>query len=258
MKKAKLIIYWDYELEIEKNIPTTAGMRAGGLKSYNNTEFILDTLEKNKIKSCFAVVGYNAEKGKLPFHAPEQVKRMAKEGHEVASHGYTHRDISLLSRKELLEEFRKSKKILEKVTKQECISFAPPRNMPMRFIGFSVSLGRRYKLNKKKVSFNQILDALKEAGYKTFRVYYKGTFKKQKLKKEKGMLLIPLVFAAGFGKKSLDCVDQAIKNQGLAVVYSHTKGIDRQKEEFKKFINYIKEKQDKGKIDVITPRDLIR
>ncbi len=48
------------------------------------TPKILDILKRYHVRATFFVVGKNAEKN------PEIIKRIAKEGHSVASHSYTH------------------------------------------------------------------------------------------------------------------------------------------------------------------------
>ena len=178
MNKAQRIVYWDYELEIERNIDSTPGMRKNGLINYNNTEFVLDYLKKNNIKNCFAVVGYNAEEGKLPFHASKQIRRMAEEGHEVASHSYTHRDISQMGYNEFVDELKKSKIIIEKVKKEICISFVQTRNITIEFVEFNLSLRNNYMIKRKKLSFDKILKDLVEVGCKTTSQYYKLFIKK--------------------------------------------------------------------------------
>src|SRR6266446_3949645 len=52
-----------------------------------NTERVLDLLDRYKHKATFFVVGWIADR------YPELVKRVAERGHEVASKGYYHRGI---------------------------------------------------------------------------------------------------------------------------------------------------------------------
>ena len=60
-------IWFDMELRVEKN-----------------TDKILSILSANSVKATFFVLGWVAER------CPDLVKRIASEGHEVASHGYNH------------------------------------------------------------------------------------------------------------------------------------------------------------------------
>ena len=75
-----------------------------------NMERVLDVLaEENTKASCF-VLGKFAEK------FPDCVKRIAAEGHEVASHGYGHVDVFLLTPAQFREDVRRSKGQLEALT----------------------------------------------------------------------------------------------------------------------------------------------
>ena len=111
MKKGRLIINWDYELQAGADA-SILGYK-DGIEDYYQTEFILNFLKNYpQIKTCFAVLGRAAEQGNLPYHAPEQIKQMAEEGHEVGSHTYNHLRISTISYQELLRELIESKKII--------------------------------------------------------------------------------------------------------------------------------------------------
>jgi len=84
---------------------------------------LLDLYEKYGIKTTFFFTGYIAEK------FPEVVRMIIPYGHEVASHGYTHRiekSFDLLSLSEQIEHLKKSKAILENISGQEVISFRAP------------------------------------------------------------------------------------------------------------------------------------
>jgi peptidoglycan/xylan/chitin deacetylase (PgdA/CDA1 family) len=52
----------------------------------DNTPRVLELLARHNVKATFFVIGENAE-----AH-PDHVRRIALEGHEVASHSYTHRN----------------------------------------------------------------------------------------------------------------------------------------------------------------------
>ncbi|HAY63193.1 MAG TPA: delta-lactam-biosynthetic de-N-acetylase [Ruminococcaceae bacterium] len=56
-----------------------------------NTERILDALKKHGVKATFFLVGNYFET------QPELVKRMAKEGHTIGNHTYSHHDMSKIS-----------------------------------------------------------------------------------------------------------------------------------------------------------------
>jgi polysaccharide deacetylase family protein (PEP-CTERM system associated) len=72
-----------------------------------NTECVLGLLAERGIQGTFFVLGWIAERH------PGLVKRIAKAGHEVASHGFSHQLIYRQSPEEFREETLRSKRLLE-------------------------------------------------------------------------------------------------------------------------------------------------
>lgn len=71
------------------------------------TPQILDVLKQYNIKATFFVLGKNAEKN------PEVLKRMAKEGHMIANHSYSHSiDYVYSSPEAFMEEINKTRDII--------------------------------------------------------------------------------------------------------------------------------------------------
>lgn len=83
-------------------------------------ESILNILEKNDIKTTFFIGGIWAQK------YPDLLKKIANSGHEIGSHGYSHKDHSKLNYSENLSEIRKAEEIIENITNNEIKFFAPP------------------------------------------------------------------------------------------------------------------------------------
>ena len=77
-----------------------------------NTDAILMLLEEKSIKATFFTLGCVAEKH------PEIVRKIVAQGHEIASHGYSHRLIYTQDEKVFREETVKSKAILEDISQQ--------------------------------------------------------------------------------------------------------------------------------------------
>jgi polysaccharide deacetylase family protein (PEP-CTERM system associated) len=77
-----------------------------------NTQRILSLLDRHKAKATFFTLGWVAEK------SPELVRTIQKEGHEIASHGYSHQLIYNQTPEVFREETRRSKAILEDITGQ--------------------------------------------------------------------------------------------------------------------------------------------
>jgi polysaccharide deacetylase family protein (PEP-CTERM system associated) len=77
-----------------------------------NTQRILSLLDRHKAKATFFTLGWVAEK------SPELVRAIQKEGHEIASHGYSHQLVYNQTPEVFREETRRSKAILEDITGQ--------------------------------------------------------------------------------------------------------------------------------------------
>ena len=65
-----------------------------------NTDRLLGLLAERGVSGTFFTLGWVAE------HHPGIVRRIAAQGHEVASHGHWHRRVNTLSREEFREELR--------------------------------------------------------------------------------------------------------------------------------------------------------
>ncbi len=89
--------------------------------SMQGLERLLPLLKKLGAKSTFFVTGYFAEK------EPEIVKKIAKEGHEIGSHAYTDIEQTSLPEKRIEKGLKKTKKILEKISRSNIIGFRAPR-----------------------------------------------------------------------------------------------------------------------------------
>jgi len=69
---------------------------------------LLNLLDKYNTKATFFILGITAEKH------PEIVEEIFKKGHEIASHGYSHKSLFKLEKKEFEIEIKKSLNILKK------------------------------------------------------------------------------------------------------------------------------------------------
>jgi polysaccharide deacetylase family protein (PEP-CTERM system associated) len=72
-----------------------------------NTYHILDVLERYQTKATFFVLGWVAERH------PQLIREIAQCGHEVASHGYSHKRIYTQTPEQFRAETQRSKKLLE-------------------------------------------------------------------------------------------------------------------------------------------------
>jgi len=85
-----------------------------------NVGIILDLLEKRSIKATFFCVGWVARK------YPGVIKEIARRGHEIGSHGMTHRPLFRLTPEEFRQEVRESKRLLEDLSGQRILGFRAP------------------------------------------------------------------------------------------------------------------------------------
>jgi len=86
--------------------------------SARGTEIILDILHEHHVPATFFCTAVFAS------HATDLISRLTQEGHEIASHGYTH---STFKNEHLLE----SRIELKKISGQSVVGFRMPRMMPV-------------------------------------------------------------------------------------------------------------------------------
>lgn len=70
------------------------------------TRRLLAGLEERQVQATFLLCGYRLE------IYPELAKQIFEAGHEIGLHGYSHKDMAKLSRKELLREIRDTRALL--------------------------------------------------------------------------------------------------------------------------------------------------
>ena len=71
---------------------------------------ILNTLEKENVKATFFIVGQWAEK------YPDEVRRIADKGHDIANHSYSHLRLGAVDRGRLSSEIARCGEALSKIT----------------------------------------------------------------------------------------------------------------------------------------------
>jgi peptidoglycan-N-acetylglucosamine deacetylase len=85
------------------------------------TPQILDLLARHRVKASFFLVGESA------LRAPELVARIAREGHCVASHTFSHRELPALGREELARELTSCRRVLKDLAGIDTNMIRPPR-----------------------------------------------------------------------------------------------------------------------------------
>ncbi len=85
-----------------------------------NTYRLLELFEQNNVKSTFFTLGWVAER------YPNLIADIVKQGHELASHGTSHRRATEMSRAEFFSDVERSKKILEDVSGEAIAGYRAP------------------------------------------------------------------------------------------------------------------------------------
>jgi polysaccharide deacetylase family protein (PEP-CTERM system associated) len=85
-----------------------------------SVDWLLETLDQHHARATFFVLGC------LVGQHADLVRRIQDAGHEIASHGWSHRKLTSLSRADFAEELRSSKEALEWVTGAPVIGFRAP------------------------------------------------------------------------------------------------------------------------------------
>jgi len=85
-----------------------------------NCDKVLRLLQEFNTKATFFVLGYIAEK------EPDLVKKIAAEGHEIASHGYYHQRIFELNMESFKEDLQKSIDVISDITGKQVLGFRAP------------------------------------------------------------------------------------------------------------------------------------
>ncbi|MFI5975328.1 polysaccharide deacetylase family protein [Streptomyces sp. NPDC051452] len=87
-----------------------------------NSARLLDILKEKKVPATFFLLGKrHIEK------YPELVKRMAAEGHEVASHTWDHKILTRISDAQIREELKRPDDAIERLTGRKPILMRPPQ-----------------------------------------------------------------------------------------------------------------------------------
>jgi len=85
-----------------------------------HTPRLLDVLREVKVPATFFVIGKHAER------YPEIVRRIAAEGHVIGHHTYSHTRASEMKNSELLQEVRRTDRVLSEITGKGSRLFRPP------------------------------------------------------------------------------------------------------------------------------------
>ncbi len=85
-----------------------------------NTRRFLELLAARDVRATFFVLGYEAERH------PDMVREIAAAGHEIGSHGYSHRLAYTQSEAAFRDDVARARKLLQDISGQDVISYRAP------------------------------------------------------------------------------------------------------------------------------------
>jgi len=86
----------------------------------HNTDRLLELFDRANVRATFFVLGWVAER------FPALVRRIADLGHEVASHGYNHQLVYMLTPRQFREDVRTAKRAIEDAASVSVVGFRAP------------------------------------------------------------------------------------------------------------------------------------
>lgn len=86
----------------------------------NNTRRLLDLFDAHQTRATFFVLGWVAER------YPDLVREIDRRGHEVASHGYSHRMLTELTPEQFRGDLERSLEVLAPCTSRPVLGFRAP------------------------------------------------------------------------------------------------------------------------------------
>lgn len=109
-----------FQVEALREICPRSGWEACEDRTVDNTLRLLDLLDRHGARGTFFVLGWTAERH------PDLVRRIARAGHEIGSHGYTHELIYNLSPEAFRSEVRRTRQLLQDLSGQQVLGYRAP------------------------------------------------------------------------------------------------------------------------------------
>lgn len=124
-KKPVSAIFW--RLSVVYRVPTKAKVVALTYDDGPDRRFtpkILHILDRYHVKATFFMIGKQMEK------YPDIVREVARDGHTVANHTYTHpKDIEMDTHAQIHSELERCEQVIERLTGKRAHLFRPPRGL---------------------------------------------------------------------------------------------------------------------------------
>jgi polysaccharide deacetylase family protein (PEP-CTERM system associated) len=136
---APLILSFDVEehYRIEAAVGLTVSTELRGMykdRMQQATEWILDLLEEKQICATFFIVGQIAQTNR------ELIRAIRDAGHEVASHGWDHRRLHVMTRESFREDVHMSKDALEQASGAAVVGYRAPTFSVVRQTAWAIDV----------------------------------------------------------------------------------------------------------------------
>ncbi len=86
----------------------------------SDTNRLLELFDQKGVSATFFVLGWVAD------HHPDLVREIARRGHEIASHGYSHRLLTEMTREEFTNDLEKALSATSRCTDERILGFRAP------------------------------------------------------------------------------------------------------------------------------------
>lgn len=177
-------IIWDFDAaigQINATYPYNYN-EAGIYEEARNVERILEIAQEYGVRFTFAITGFSAEEGIYPYHQQDLIRRIHREGHEIASHTWRHEWLPVIQHNQLIKTLERSRYALEKCigTEGAVSGLVLPHNRPMSWYRKGAfSLGDRgiYPLYP-GAELGSVIRFAGRCGYHWVRVSYRPTLEK--------------------------------------------------------------------------------
>jgi hypothetical protein len=275
--QATAVFYWDCDFEVGGQRSLRNPRSGVGYLESEGIARLLDILEEFRVKAAFAFVGYAALPGELPHHAPQQVAKVQRRGHEVACHAWQHEWLAGLDHAHLVRILRQSRDALENASGSQVVSFVPPWNAPSRWLSRgSLGLGQFRYSWRDPTDLPALCTALCEVGFRTCRASFEPLhwmlwrrltghrldFSPQLALILNSILCLRVNTPGGFGPQAEQTLERTARQGGVCVLWAHPHsllGDGKQGERaLRPLLQVVSRMRDAGRLNVLTPRAFLR
>lgn len=121
---------------------------------YHGLDFVLEELDRRKIRATFFVLGWIAARH------PGTVIKIASKGHEIASHGYSHLALDELTPDTFGADLSRSLDVLERLTGKKILGFRAPSFSMTKQTWWALGV-----LRKKGISYDSSIYPVRHPNY---------------------------------------------------------------------------------------------